>query len=126
VYPFATLLSRLLAGLLLLQVAVAPSLCLARAAQAAQGLVEICTADGIRLVHLADDGTGEAPAPAAHDAFCPLCHAVPHAADFAVPVLPTPAWIAAPVAWAAPGLAAPPPAIRGPPSGPRAPPSRLS
>ena len=119
-------LSRLLAALLLLQVMVAPSLCLARAGQAAQGLIEICTAEGIRLVHLAEDGPGEAPQHGAHDGFCPVCHALPQASALDAPVLPTPVWIAGRIVWHAAGLAAPPPAIRGPPSGSRAPPSLLS
>lgn len=119
-------LSRLLAALLLLQVMVAPSLCLARAGQAAQGLIEICTAEGIKLVHLPGDGSGEAPQHGAHDGFCPLCHALPQASALDAPILPSPAWSVARTSWHAPGMAAPPPAIRGPPSGSRAPPSLLS
>lgn len=122
----ARLLHHLLAALLLLQVAVAPTLCLARAGHAAPGLLEICTADGMKRVVLAADGSGEAPAPAAHDGFCPFCHAVPQGAAVAAPVPPPPAWVLTTRAWAQPGLAAPPPAIRGPPSGSRAPPSLLS
>lgn len=122
----ARLLRPLLAALLLLQVAVAPTLCLARAGHAGQGLVEICTAEGMKRVALAPDGSGEAPAPAAHDGFCPFCHALPQGAAVAAPVLPPPAWVLTARAWATPGLAAPPPAIRGPPSGARAPPSLLS
>lgn len=122
----AALLSRLLAALLLLQVVVAPSLCLARAGQSGAGLVEICTAEGIKLVHLAEGGSGEAPQHGAHDGFCPICHALPQASALDAPVLPTPAWIASRASWHAAGLAAPPPAIRGPPSGARAPPARLS
>ena len=119
------MLTRLLVALLFLQVAAAPSLCLARAGHAAVGLVEICTAESIRLVHLADDGSGEAPERAAHDGFCPLCHALPQAAAPDAPILHAPAWTVATPAWHAVGLAAPPPAIRGPPSGARAPPSLL-
>ncbi len=122
----AALLSRLLAALVLLQVVLAPSLCLARAGAASQGLVEICTAEGIRLLHLAVDGSGEAPQHGADDGFCPICHALPQAAGLDAPLLPAPRWTLAATAWDAPIRAAPPPAIRGPPSGARAPPSLLS
>lgn len=123
----ARLLRHLLAALLLLQVVVAPTLCLARAGHAAQEFVEICTAEGMTRVVLAPDGSGEAPAPNAHDgAFCPFCHALPQGAAVEAPVPPPPAWVLTNRAWAEPGLAAPPPAIRGPPSGARAPPSLLS
>lgn len=122
----SALLSRLLAALLLLQVVFAPSLCVARAGQAATGLVEICTAEGIKLVRLAADGSGEAPQHGADDGFCPVCHALPQASALDAPILPSPAWIASRVSWNVAGLAAPPPPIRGPPSGSRAPPRLLS
>ena len=118
---------RLLAFLLFLQVVLAPALCLAHAGGILGSGVEICTAEGLRVVHLGPDGspTDQAPS-AAHDGFCPVCHALPQAAGLDAPVLPAPAWVLAVTAWDAPGLAAPPPAIRGPPSGARAPPSLLS
>lgn len=120
-------LSRLLAGLLFLQVVLAPALCLAHAAGLLGGAVEICTAEGIRVVHLPPDGAPETPAPAAqHDGFCPVCHALPQMAGLDAPVPPSPAWVLASRDWGAPRLAAPPPAIRGPPSGARAPPGLLS
>lgn len=121
-------LSRLLAALLLLQVVLAPALCMAHAAQIAAGeAVQICTVDGLRVVHLDADGQEQAPpADSGHHGFCPLCHALPEAASVAAPVLPPPGWTPVEVAWHAPPMAAPPPAIRGPPSGARAPPTRLS
>ncbi len=119
-------LRRLLAALLLLQVVLGPSLCLARADHSAATLVEICTAEGLKRVALADDGSGEAPAHGAHDGFCAVCHGLPQAAALAAPILPPPAWALAPARWDSASLAAPPPAIRGPPGGARAPPSLLS
>lgn len=110
-------LRRLLAAVLLLQAVLAPSLCLA-GGQAGM-MVEICTAEGLRLVHATPDGT---PAEPVHDGACQVCHALPQGADLALPPLPTPAWItlATPVAGQAAGLR---PGIRGPPNGARAPPT---
>ena len=113
----------LLAGLLLLQVVLAPSLCLGRAAPSGLGLIEICTAEGLQLVRLGEDGTGGA---AMREGFCPLCHALPHAPACNALLPPDPLWLRVDLAWRAAGPAAPPPAIRGPPSGSRAPPSILS
>lgn len=131
------LIRRLLAALLLLQVVLAPALCLPRPAAADDLVVEICTADGLRQRHLAagdaaspediapgdDSGTG---GHAFHAGVCVACHALPQAAMPPVPVLPSPSWAVAPLAWSVAGSIGLPPAIRGPPSGPRAPPSRLS
>ncbi len=112
----------LLAGLLLLQVVLAPSLCLGRAAPSGLGLVEICTAEGLKLIRMTEEGDGGAPMP---EGFCPLCHALPQAPACNAPLPPDPLWLRVELAWRSAGPAAPPPAIRGPPSGSRAPPSIL-
>ena len=133
----APLIRRLFAALLLLQAVLAPALCLPRPAAAEGLVVEICTAEGMRQLHLAP---GEAASPqdgapadeegggthAFHAGPCVACHALPQAATPPVPILPTPSWAVAPPSWSVAGDAGLPPAIRGPPSGPRAPPSRLS
>lgn len=127
---------RLLAALLLVQAVLAPALCLGRAAadaHPAAGVgeaVEICTAEGLRVVHLpaggmADDAGG-GPAADHGGGLCLACHGLPQAPEPPVPVLPAPAWARLPVPWAVAAPLALPPAIRGPPSGPRAPPTLLS
>ncbi|MBS7792330.1 hypothetical protein KTR66_20225 [Roseococcus sp. SDR] len=112
---------RLLAGLLLLQVVLAPTLCLGRGS--ASGLMEICTAEGLKLIRMTEDGAG---APATPEGFCPLCHALPQTPIADAPLPPAPLWMRQEAAWRAAGPPAPPPAIRGPPSGSRAPPLLLS
>ncbi|MDN3567781.1 DUF2946 family protein [Paeniroseomonas aquatica] len=109
-------LRRLLAAVLLLQAVLAPSLYLA-AGQATLA-VEICTAEGLRTLHAAPDGT---PAGPGHDGACQACHALPQGADLALPALPAPAWVALAAPAAAP--ASLPSGIRGPPGGARAPPA---
>ncbi len=125
----ATGLNRLLALLLLAQAVLAPALCLAaRGVAHAGGLMEICTADGIRLVALdaagGAHGGAEDPAPAGgeHRGACLACHALPQGLATPEPVLPAPAWIALGSSFLPAGPPAPPPAIRGPPQGARAPP----
>ncbi|RYI99138.1 MAG: hypothetical protein EON47_17625, partial [Acetobacteraceae bacterium] len=63
-------LLRLLAAVLLLQAVLAPALCLA----AGRGglAVEICTAEGLRTIHAAPDGS---PVEPGHIGACQACHA---------------------------------------------------
>lgn len=82
--------------------------------------VEICTADGIRTLHLDAEGQPAAPGDAAHDS-CPLCPG----ATAALPTGPLlPAAIFAYALAAPPPVAGLPPApARAPPQQPRAPPT---
>lgn len=112
----------LLAGFLLLQVVLAPSLCLGRMAPSGLGLMEICTSEGLKLIRMAEDGAGGAPMP---EGFCPLCHALPQPPGCNALLPPEPLWLLVEPAWRGAGPLAAPPAIRGPPSGSRAPPSIL-
>jgi hypothetical protein len=81
--------------------------------------VEICTADGLRTLHLDDLGREQGPAPL-HDS-CPVCPGAA-ALDTVAPALPS-----APIAYtrALPRLVAglPPAPARAPPQQPRAPPA---
>ncbi len=115
--PFA----RLIAALLLMQTALAPSLCLARAASAELATV-ICSPDGHRTVHLGADGQ-ELPAPEAHSGFCLACHALPQADLPAAPILSTPAELDSAIIWLASGDAGWRPAARAPPYEPTGPPA---
>lgn len=111
------LLTVVLALLLILQWGGAFAHCLA-ALGAGDG-IEICTADGIRVLHLDAGGQPLSPDMAAHDS-CPLCP------GGAAPVPPAPSLPALRVAYAplsVPLKAGMPPApARAPPQQPRAPP----
>ncbi len=117
----ATLLARLIAALLLMQTALTPSLCLARAASAGLATV-ICSPDGDRTVHLGADGQ-ELPAPEAHNGFCLACHALPQAEIPAAPMLSAPAELGSAIIWVASGDAGWRPAARAPPYEPTGPPA---
>jgi hypothetical protein len=114
------ILTHLLALLLCLQWGMAFGHCLAPLGQGAGLGLEICTAEGLRTLHLEAEGEPRAPGEAAHDT-CPVCPAV------AGPAPPVPALPPAPVAYAAflpPPIAGLPPApARAPPQQPRAPPA---
>jgi hypothetical protein len=115
-------LARLIAFALLLQAGLAPAHCLARAAGPAGMETVICSADGMRSLHLGPDGQ-EVPAQDAGQGVCLACPALPQAALPAAPEVAGPAWVAAGPAWhpaAAEGL---PPPARAPPFAPRAPPA---
>jgi hypothetical protein len=113
------ILTQLLALLLCLQWGMAFGHCLAPLGQGAGLGLEICTAEGLRTLHM-EEGEPPASGEAAHDA-CPVCPAV------AAPAPPVPALPPAPVAYAAflpPPIAGLPPApARAPPQQPRAPPA---
>ena len=117
----ATFLARLIAALLLMQTALAPSLCLARAASAGLATV-ICSPNGDRTVHLGADGQ-ELPAPEAHSGFCLACHALPQADLPAAPMLSAPAELGSAIIWLASGDAGWRPAARAPPYEPTGPPA---
>ena len=117
----ATLLARLIAALLLMQTALAPSLCLARAANVGVATV-ICSPDGDRTVHLGPDGQ-EMPAPQSMAGFCLACHALPQADLPAPPMLSTPAEPGSAIIWFATGDAGWRPAARAPPYEPTGPPA---
>lgn len=115
-------LTRLLALLLLAQWSAAFARCLAPLnAAAGTHNVEICTADGLRMIVLGEDGQ-PAPEPALRHPACPDCCG-PAALEPRSPLL-----VSAPVVWAY----APPPRpseglpvapARAPPQQPRAPPT---
>ncbi len=107
-----------LALLLVLQWGSAFAYCLA--ALGATGGIEICTAEGIRVVHVDADGQPAGPAQAMHDS-CPVCP------GGVAPASPGPQLPALRIVYApapAPGRAGMPPApARAPPQQPRAPPA---
>lgn len=110
-------LAWLLAALLFMQSAAAAAACLHALAGEA---IEICTADGTRLLRLGADGQ-----PLDSDAspgFCPACGALPAAPPPPPPRLAGPAF-AATLAEPAPVPAAPPRAAARPPYATRAPPA---
>ena len=117
----ATLLTRLIAALLLVQTVLAPARCLAHAASAGMATV-ICSPDGDRTVHLGPGGE-ELPAPEAHSGFCLACHALPQADIPAAPLLSTPAEPGAAILWFAAGDTGWRPAARAPPYDPTGPPT---
>jgi hypothetical protein len=112
------LLTVMLALLLAVQWGAAFAHCLV--ALGAGGGVEICTADGVRTIHLDAEGQPAAPGEAAHDS-CPLCPGgvAPVAAGPKLPFVP--------VAYARflppPAAGMPPAPARAPPQQPRAPPT---
>ena len=115
-------LPRLIAAVLLLQTAMAPAHCLAHAAPASLGTV-ICTEDGQRIVHLTAEGDLAPDQQQRPQGFCAACHALPASPVLAVPVLPPPAWIAAPPVWHAAATEALPGRARAPPFDPTGPPT---
>ena len=117
-------LPRLIATVLLLQTVLAPAHCLAHAAMAGLATV-ICTEDGYRTIHLTADGE-EAPATDARSGFCAACHGLSAVPVLAVPILPTPAWVATPIAWHAAAAEQLPARARAPPFEPTGPPASLS
>lgn len=116
---FRPLLIRLFAALLFIQSGAAAAHCLRGMAAGEGVLVEICSADGMRLMRL--DGE-TAPEPGTGSGFCPVCHGPPSVALPAPPILATPAWADAPFVWNAHGADFPCPAARAPPYLTRAPP----
>ena len=112
------LLTVMLALLLAMQWGVAFAHCL-HALGVGQGVV-ICTADGVRTIHLDAEGQPVAPGEVAHDS-CPLCP------GGVAPVAAGPQLPAVAVAYARilpPPVAGLPPApARAPPQQPRAPPT---
>jgi hypothetical protein len=112
------LLTAMLALLLMLQWGQAFAHCLA-ALGSGTG-IEICTADGIRILHVDADGQPAGPAGAMHDS-CPVCP------GGEAPAAPEPGLPALRIAYApapAPSRAGLPPApARAPPQQPRAPPA---
>lgn len=115
-------LLRLIAAVLLLQTVVAPAHCLAMAAAPAGMEAVICTAEGMRTVHLGPDGQ-EMPAGHEHGGFCLACHALPQAAAAAPPAVSEPIRTATAVAWERGTTEGLPPEARGPPYRPTGPPS---
>jgi hypothetical protein len=114
--------TRLLAAILFIQVAVAPAHCLAMAA-VPQGLeAVICAPDGMRTVHLGPDGQ-EVPAHQPGAGFCAACHGLPQVALPDPPAIPAPAWLDAGPGWHAGAAQRPPQAARAPPYSPTGPPT---
>ncbi|MDB5375310.1 MAG: hypothetical protein JWP04_3952 [Belnapia sp.] len=122
--PWLAPVLRLIAVVLLVQTVLAPALCLGAGMEAGRGVVavEICTAEGLRTIHAAPDGTPAEPPGLGHVGACLVCHALPQGAGLDLPPLPVPAWIAIARLAAAATPDRLPPGIRGPPSGARAPP----
>ena len=112
------LLTVMIALLLALQWGSAFAHCLATLGTAAG--IEICTAEGLRVIHLDAEGQPADAADAAHDS-CPLCPGSAAAAP------PAPAMPGMPFAYrvaTVPPVAGMPPApARAPPQQPRAPPA---
>lgn len=114
----------LLAMVLWLQSSLAMAHCVRVAAGAsghASFRVEICTADGLVVMEMAETGDADGNAGQEHVGFCLACHGLPQAA------LPEPAGMAEP--WRAPSAAifvaqrqALPYGARAPPYAPRGPP----
>jgi hypothetical protein len=121
VLRFRAALTRLVAAVLLLQVAMAPAHCLAMAAAPAGMEAVICSAEGTRTIHLGPDGQ-EMPAHDAGQGFCAACPALPHAVMPTPPAVPPPAWVVT-AGWGASPSVAPPPPARAPPFASRAPPA---
>jgi hypothetical protein len=115
-------LARLVAAILLLQVALAPAHCLAMAGTPAGMAAVICSPDGTRMVHLGPDGQ-ELPAQDMAEGFCPACAALPQVALPAPSSAPAPGGGVIAPAWHAAVPPVPPPPARGPPFAPRAPPA---
>ena len=113
---------RLLAAVLLLQTVLAPAVCLAMGGGSGSPAVQICTADGLRVIHPSAPGD-EAPAGSGHGGNCLVCHALPQGAALALPALPAPAWLAVAATHVPAEPATLPRGIRGPPGGARAPPA---
>ena len=117
-------LPRLIAIVLLMQTVLAPAHCLAHAAAAGFATV-VCTEAGQRILHLTPDGDA-APELQPDSGFCAMCHGLPTAPHLAVPVRPTPAWIAVGDGWHVASAGFLPPRARAPPFDPTGPPARLS
>lgn len=115
-------LLRLIAAVLLLQTVVAPAHCLAMAAPPAGMEAVICSAEGMRTIHLGPDGQ-EMPAGHEEGGFCAACPMPAQAMLPDPPAVPAFAWGVAGPAWHAAAPATLPPPARGPPFGSRAPPS---
>ncbi len=114
-------LLRLIAAVLLLQTVVAPAHCLAMAAAPAGMEAVICTAEGMRTVHLGPDGQ-EMPAGHEEGGFCLTCHALPQAAVAGAPVVSEPVRTTTAIAWRPGATEGLPPEARGPPYRPTGPP----
>ena len=115
-------LPRLIAIVLLMQTVMAPAHCLAHAVATGFGTV-ICTEDGQRIVHLTAEGDVAPDGQQREQGFCAACHALPAAPILAVPVMPPPAWAAAPIAWHAALAETLPARARAPPFEPTGPPA---
>ncbi|MCU0886945.1 MAG: hypothetical protein MUF65_11725 [Rubritepida sp.] len=120
-------LLRLLALLLFVQAGVAGAACLSALGGHGAQAVEICTADGKRLVHLDAEGQPvEAPAPApVHAGFCPACLVPSTGLPAPPPAIPARAAPSLPVSFAPVAAAEAPPAALRPPYPGRAPPAQV-
>lgn len=110
---------RLLALLLLLQWGTAMAHCLRSVAAFGQTTIEICTADGLRTVHLDPDDAAKGKLSAGHVA-CPFCSGSMAPEPGPSVLEPLRVAYAAPLTRSPAGLPPSPP--RAPPQQPRAPP----
>ncbi len=86
--------------------------------------IEICSIDGVRTIHLDQDGNPLADeAPQMQGGFCPACHALPAVELPGPPIVAAPAWHLASPNWHAAGEARLLPPARAPPYATRAPPA---
>ncbi|MBS7811261.1 DUF2946 family protein [Roseococcus pinisoli] len=111
------------AALLFWQSGLAAAHCL-RAMSHGGDAVEICSIDGVRVIHLDDQGNplADQPSDSMAGGFCPVCHGMPAVALPEPPMLALPAWTGEAVAWHAAGEARLLPPARAPPYRTRAPP----
>lgn len=113
----------LMAALLFWQSGVAVAHCLRGMSHGGEA-IEICSIDGVRVIHLDEQGNPVSdPAPASHEGgFCPVCHGMPAVTLPEPPLLAVPAWMDGAIAWHATGEARLLPPARAPPYTSRAPP----
>ncbi|WP_421990174.1 DUF2946 family protein [Roseococcus sp.] len=120
---YRALLIRLFAVLLFWQSGVAVAHCL-RGMTHGGDAIEICSIDGVKVIHLDADGVPIADdQPHADGGFCPVCHGLPAVVLPEPPLLALPAWTGEAIAWHAAGEARLLPPARAPPYPTRAPPS---
>lgn len=123
VAKFRTLLIGFLAALLFWQSGLAAAHCLRSLAHGGDA-IEICSIDGVKVIHLDDQGNPLPEQPTGGmGGFCPACHGVPAAVTLPEPpVLALPAWTGETVTWHAAGEVRLLPPARAPPYRTRAPP----
>lgn len=116
-------IARLIAVVLLMQVAMAPAHCLAMAATPAGLPTVLCSPAGVERIIMVDAGGHALPETAAGAEVCVVCSGLAQAALPAPPAIPAFAWTGGARAWHVAGAETLPPPARAPPFAPRAPPA---